>query len=271
MCSELVTLTCVSRTKCFLIIIFFVLHVDIETIFIPRFLRLLEFPLNVTQDLSTYNETIRNNFFIRPRQPNEEEFTVDGFTHSLIRSQFNFIIRMVIEPQVMHNNATPPLNEGRLACVHEQLNALVNRTTKTRIDRSVQQLRLAVEALRRIHMWFDTTFIPSLRMSFTPLDACVNALIQLQCQECVENIPSLCRGVCNSVIYGCYAVIKNGWSGQFNVLWNVTDQLVKISREAVRNVSTVLPNYLILVNFTDLTTNISRVMSYYLNAYQTIF
>ena len=191
---------------------------------------------------SVFEENLKNNFYIRPRYPGENEFTVEGFTEGIIQSQINFIVFHMVRPLI----------DGQFnsSCIEKELLQLRNAVVKERLDRSIQALRLAVTAVRRIDQWFTNTFLQNLTRYFTPLDICVNAFITLRCESCVRNIPPLCRGVCNSVIYGCYAVFQNGLKGQFNVLWNVTNQLIGISRTAVRNIST-LPFHLFNVNFSN--------------------
>ena len=98
--------------------------------------------------------------------------------------------------------------------------------------------------LNKLAFWYNTSFLPNLRDYFTASDACVNAFIRLRCRECIERIPPLCRGVCNSVIYGCFAVTDGGLRGQFNVLWNTTSQLVNISQRALQNIADRIPRYL---------------------------
>ena len=202
-----------------------------STLIIPQFLKIFVLNTGINETIqknliSVYEESLRSNFFIHQQSPQEVAFNTQGFTEGYIRS----IINSIVGPLIASFNST------QQTCVTEFFLGLVNSSAKYMLDNSIDEFRRASSALLNISKWFNNS-LDSLTRYFTPLDICVNAFITLRCESCVRNIPPLCRGVCNSVIYGCYAVFQNGLKGQFNVLWNVTNQLINISKEAVYNIS----------------------------------
>ena len=197
--------------------------------------------MNISLNTSTYNETLYNGLLLR----RNNSFRPAEFTDSLISSQIQLIIFSIIRPRVVSNNGPPRLTGEQSECVRRALEPYINRTTKDQVDESFEEFRRAITSLNKIVLWYNHTFLPNLETYFTPLDACVNAFIRLQCRKCIENIAPLCRGICSDVAYGCYGIIENGFRGQFNVLWNVTSQLVNISRTSLVNITKVAPRYLI--------------------------
>ena len=197
--------------------------------------------MNFSLNTSTYNENLQNGFLLR----RNNNFRPAEFTDSLFSSEIELIISRIILPRVVSNNGPPRLESEQSDCVRNALRPYINQTTKGHIDESFEEFRRAVTSLNKIVLWYNHTFLPNLETYFTPLDACVNAFIRLQCRRCIENIAPLCRGICSDVAYGCYGIIENGFRGQFNVLWNVTSQLMNISRASIANITKVAPRYLI--------------------------
>ena len=59
-----------------------------------------------------------------------------------------------------------------------------------------------------------------------PSDECVRNLMMLTCSKCQKSIPKLCTNVCSAVAKGCFAPYYAALNPQFNIMWNVTAQLV---------------------------------------------
>ena len=207
--------------------------IDVYDIFIPQFVRSFRPPLNDTLNNSTvYEDNLRSNFYFRKRHPNESDFAVEGFTRGIILGQVNLIIHGIVEPRVVNFTGT------QRDCVRKELLRRVNQTAKNIIDESLKELRRAATTLNRTKFWFTNQFLPNLTSYFVGRNRCADTFLNLTiCPACRANIPKLCKPVCNAVIYGCYAVVQNGLRGQFNVLWNITNQLINISRNATRNIT----------------------------------
>ena len=213
--------------------------IDVYNIFIPRFVRSFHPPLNITVNNSVYEETLRSNFYFRKRHPNEANFTVDGFTQGLILGQVNLIIHGIVEPRVVNFTGT------QRDCVRKELLTQVNQTAKNIIDESLKELRRAATTLSRTKFWFTNQFLPNLTSYFVGRNRCADTFLNLTiCPACHADIAELCKPVCSAVIYGCYAVVQNGLRGQFNVLWNITNQLINISRNAARTITISSSNIL---------------------------
>ena len=196
-------------------------------------------PFNVTLNNSALEDNLRSNFYFRKRHSNEPNFAVEGFTQGIIVRQVNLIIHGIVEPRVVNFTGT------QRNCVQNELLRRVNQTAKNIIDESLKELRRAATTLNRTKFWFTNQFLPNLTSYFVGRNRCANNFLNLTiCPACHMKIPDLCKPVCNAVIYGCYAVVQNGLRGEFNVLWNITNQLINISRNATRNITIFSSNIL---------------------------
>lgn len=216
------------------------LFIDVYNIFIPRFVRSFRPPLNITiNNSAVFEDNLRSNFYFRKRHTNEPHFAVEGFTRGLILGQVNLIIHGIFEPRVVNFTGT------QRSCVQNELLKQVNQTAKNITDESLKELHRAATTLNRTKFWFTNQFLPNLTSYFVGRNRCADTFLNLTiCPACRANIGKLCKPVCSAVIYGCYAVVQNGLRGQFNVLWNITNQLINISRNATRNITVFSTNIL---------------------------
>ena len=59
-----------------------------------------------------------------------------------------------------------------------------------------------------------------------PTDQCTNILLKLTCAKCYKPI-KLCNNICGAAAKGCLAPYVAALNPQFNILWDVTSQLVQ--------------------------------------------
>ena len=134
-----------------------------------------------------------------------------------------FWVLLVNAVSIAHNVS---LNPTQRACAIMQLRAAVNSTNRELILKGLQELRRVSTALFRIYRWCRFMFLPALS-NYRPINQCVDRFITLRCAACTRNIPKLCRGVCNALIRGCFSPFQIGLRAQFDILWNVTRQIVR--------------------------------------------
>ena len=127
-----------------------------------------------------------------------------------------------------------PLTTTQRECVITHFHAAVNRTNLGNVINHIEDLRKVSTALYRIYRWYRFTFLPRLS-NFRPINQCVERFITLRCAACTRNIPMLCRGVCSALIRGCFSSFQIGLRAQFNILWNVTRQIVRRGTNILQN------------------------------------
>ena len=152
------------------------------------------------------------------------------------------------------------LNDVQRACVQMRLRAAVNRTNLANLTNYIEDLRKVSTALYRINRWYRFTFLPLLS-NYRPINQCVERFITLRCAACTQNIPMLCRGVCSALVRGCFSSFQIGLRAQFNILWNVTRQIVRRGRNILQNLGE-MERKIVNVDLTDNAMKAQLVSSY---------
>ena len=215
------------------------------------FLRMLPTKLSQSMEddfLTPFANTLKSHLVINDDEDDDPEgqqtgFTVAGYMQNLLDATTELTINTLLAPRVMN------FNTDQRVCVTKELNAQINATQQNLIVFNLTQIRKSLTSIVRIKRWFNNTFRNDLA-NFEPLNTCVNEFITLRCESCRREIPDTCRDVCNAVIYGCFAPFQIGLEEQFNILWNVTNQLVDIAGALTRSSGPQLDN-IYLVNITD--------------------
>ena len=114
---------------------------------------------------------------------------------------------------------------GKKNCLRGVLQDHIVPATLDSIAQNFTQLWMALASVSKLHQWYRTSLVEGLA-GFVPQNQCVDALLELTCARCSRNIPPLCRDACNAHIEGCYSPFYIGLQEQFNILWNVSRQLV---------------------------------------------
>ena len=122
---------------------------------------------------------------------------------------------------------------GRKQCLSEVLQSHIVSATLDSIAQNFTNLWKVQASASRLESWYQTSLVQGLA-GFVPQNQCVDALLELTCARCWKNIPPLCRDACNAHIEGCYSPFYIGLREQFNILWNVTRQLVVSAQSSLR-------------------------------------
>ena len=162
----------------------------------------------------------------------EDEDQVASRSRSRSRSRFNvgnFLRRFVDR---FEDTALVRTNAIR-DCIRRVINSSINMTNMQDVSEDIEQLRRSLSSGLRL-LNFLENFGEDLG-GFQPLQQCVTTLVRLNyCSRCVRHIPPLCRNVCGALTRGCYSPFVTGLRAQFENLWNVTRQIVALTRFALR-------------------------------------
>ena len=198
------------------------LCIDISNNFIDQF-------INGIPGISMVPGNFRSNFLNNFKRRLAENFRINDTMNqfnltSFLEEEYDTYWMVLVNAVSISNNLQ--LNNSQRACVIMQLRAAVNSTSRELILKSLQELRRISTSLFRIYRWYRFMFLPALS-NYRPINQCVDRFITLRCAACTRNIPKLCRGVCSALIRGCFSPFQIGLRAQFNILWNVTRQIVR--------------------------------------------
>ena len=123
-------------------------------------------------------------------------------------------------------------NTTRQMCVINVLRQHVNLTAINLVVRGLGQIRNGVSTAFRIYNFLQD-YNRTLG-NFQPLQECWERLVQLSfCSRCTRNIPPLCSNTCGALVRACYSPFLAGLRGEFNNLWNVTRQVVRVTNNTL--------------------------------------
>ena len=111
-------------------------------------------------------------------------------------------------------------------CVGVQVESILNSADVDAIVKDVGLLRNASSVFYLIDQYIANISDTILAL-VPPSDQCANALLKLTCSKCQQSISKLCRNVCGAAAKGCLAPYYTVLNPQFNILWDVTSQLVQ--------------------------------------------
>eukprot|EP00731_Ephydatia_muelleri_P021424 Em0014g15a len=111
-------------------------------------------------------------------------------------------------------------------CVGVQVASILNSADVGAIVKDVGLLRNASSVFYLIDQYIANISDTILAL-VPPSDQCANALLKLTCSKCQQSISKLCRNVCGAAAKGCLAPYYTVLNPQFNILWDVTSQLVQ--------------------------------------------
>ena len=127
-------------------------------------------------------------------------------------------------------------NATKRKCIRAVVNSNVNTTNAQLITTEIEELRRSLTSGLKL-LSFLEDFSEDLG-GFQPIQQCINTLVQLNsCGRCVRRTPPLCRNVCGALARGCYSPIHTGLRAQFENLWNVTRQLIFLTRRALQRLA----------------------------------
>ena len=165
----------------------------------------------------------------------EEEDEDQVASRSRIRSRFNvgnFLRRFVNRFEDTAPGLLVRTNMIR-DCIQRVINSSINMTNMQDVSEDIEQLRRSLSSGLRL-LNFLENFGEDLG-GFRPLQQCVTTLVRLNyCSRCFRRTPPLCRNACGALTRGCYSPFVTGLREQFENLWNVTRQIVTLTRLALR-------------------------------------
>ena len=127
-------------------------------------------------------------------------------------------------------------NATKRKCIRAVVNSNVNTTNAQLITSEIEELRRSLTSGLKL-LSFLEDFSEDLG-GFQPIQQCINTLVQLNsCGRCVRRTPPLCQNVCGALARGCYSPIHTGLRAQFENLWNVTRQLIFLTRRALQRLA----------------------------------
>ena len=163
-----------------------------------------------------------NNFKMQLRR----NFRINSTNQLNLTMYFGQLTMSLTSLLVQGINMQLPLNQTQRICVGVQIRNTINQTAIRQLINRIGQLRRISTSLYRILRWYRSTFLQRLA-NFRPLEQCVARFITLRCAACSQqNIPMVCRPRCGALVRGCLSPFNQGLRGQFNILWNVTRQIV---------------------------------------------
>ena len=115
-------------------------------------------------------------------------------------------------------------------CIRRVLTPRFNKTRLSLIIQQYSTIRLCVSTLDRVCQ-FLRNFA---QRNFTIPSKCADSFIGLYCVRCRESsVQLLCRNVCGALVKACYSPFYTGLNEQFEVLWNVSRQVLTITNSTV--------------------------------------
>ena len=159
---------------------------------------------------------------IKPRNTDRGNFTLNLSPRSDSFNPFEIIVKLFINGIDQTFGA---YNSTVVNCIHQQVANYFNRTAIAAIAMDIASLRNVVSAFYFIDQ-FVQNLTSNILSTSPPSDECVKNLLKLTCSKCQKAIPKLCSNVCSAVAKGCFAPYYAALNPQFNIMWNVTAQLV---------------------------------------------
>ena len=118
------------------------------------------------------------------------------------------------------------------ACIVNAIRNNLNQTDIELVVRAIEELRRAFTVLDRSSKFFYR-YIEDLQFRF-PRN-CVRRFVELNfCARCTQKIPPLCSNTCGALVRGCLSAYYSALSRQFDVLWNVSQQVVMVTNSTLR-------------------------------------
>lgn len=137
-------------------------------------------------------------------------------------------VQMIVEA-ITHgagNAVSNGMNETLRLCTIQHLNNSLSNTTYYRMAQQLETIQRCTISLRNIE-WFLKYDIQSTNLTFP--SNCIDRLVSINfCGRCENEIPPLCSNTCGALIRGCYSPYHDALRIQFNILWNVSIQVLEV-------------------------------------------
>ena len=123
-------------------------------------------------------------------------------------------------------------NMTRETCIINFIRQRVNQTVVDLVVNTLEQIRRGVSSASRIRDFLQN--LNRTLANFQPLQQCSERLVELSfCSRCTRNIPPLCSNTCGALVRACYSPFLAGLRGEFDNLWNVTRQVIRVTNNTL--------------------------------------
>ena len=127
-------------------------------------------------------------------------------------------------------------DQTKVACIRDIVMNSINQTDVALLVRGLNTVQRAVTTLDKI-----ASFLYRYRMTteFMFPSNCIRRFVELNfCQRCTRRVPPLCSNTCGALFRGCLSPYYTVLSNQFDLLWNVSRQVLRVSNNTLQNLFT---------------------------------
>ena len=114
-------------------------------------------------------------------------------------------------------------------CLQTLLHDHVSNDSIEKTAQGFRHLQFIFQSLSKVDK-FLSEFQVSNSTSYYPSEQCLEAIVMQYCPHCVQHIPPLCGSTCVQLASACQSPLYESLLPQFNVLWNISRQLVLMTQ-----------------------------------------
>ena len=124
-------------------------------------------------------------------------------------------------------------NQNVGMCVRQLITRNVNQSDIAIIARGLMTVQRALNSLDRIA---DFLYRYRMNTEFRFPQGCVRRFVELNfCARCTRRIPPLCSNTCGALYRGCLSPYYTVLSRQFDILFNVSRQVLRITNNTLQD------------------------------------
>lgn len=124
-------------------------------------------------------------------------------------------------------------NQSIQMCVRQLITSNVNQSDIAIIVRGLMTVQRALNSLDRIA---DFLYRYRMNTEFQFPQNCVRRFVELNfCARCTRRIPPLCSNTCGALYRGCLSPYYTVLSRQFDILFNVSRQVLRITNNTLQD------------------------------------
>ena len=202
---------------------------DFETNFVQAFIQILSNLLrfgSVSIDFSILQSIVGATIERIP-----ENIVIDSSTRNFNVTQF------AVDVVTALGNAAGQALTTNLTTRGYVLNAIrnnINQTDVTLITDAIQRMRRSFTVLNSTA---NCLYRYAVTTQYRFPASCLRRFVELNfCARCTRQIPPLCSNTCGALLRGCLSSYYSALSRQFDILWNVSRQVLRISNETLQTV-----------------------------------
>ena len=127
-------------------------------------------------------------------------------------------------------------SRNTFTCIQNAIKSNVNQTDVNLFIRTIEKIRRAFTVLDQVTKFLYSYTTTTL---FTFPQNCVRRFVELNfCSRCTRRTPPLCSNTCGALIRGCLSAHYTALSRQFDILWNVSRQVLQVANDTLRTLFT---------------------------------